>query len=56
LGKPVLDGDVLSLHPGKLAQLLPERVDEHRTTGSSTWIQESYSEDFPGLLRLSRNV
>ena len=35
LGKPVLDGDILSLNPSKLAQLLPERVHEDRATGSS---------------------
>ena len=35
LGKPVLDGDILSLNPSKLAQLLPERFQEDRATGSS---------------------
>ena len=35
LGKPVLDGDILSLNPSKLAQLLPERLHEDRATGSS---------------------
>ena len=35
LGKSVLDGDILSLDPSKLAQLLPERLQEDRDTGSS---------------------
>jgi hypothetical protein len=47
LGKPVLDGDILSLDPAKLAQLLPERVHEHGATGNSALIQETYAEDFP---------
>ena len=52
LGKPVLDGDIFSLNPAKLAQLLPERVHEDRATGSSACIQETYAEDFPCLLRV----
>ena len=52
LCKPVLDGDILSLNPSKLAQLLPERVHEDRAAGSSAWIQETDAEDFPCLLRL----
>ena len=52
LGKPVLDGDILSLDPSKLAQLLPERLQEDRATRSSAWIQETYAEDFPCLLRV----
>src|SRR5439155_15294332 len=35
LGKPVLDGDILSLYPAKLAQLLAKRLHEARHTGSS---------------------
>ena len=35
LCKSVLDGDILSLNPAKLAQLLPERLHEDRATGSS---------------------
>ena len=54
LGKPVLDGDIFSLNPSKLAQLLPERLHEDRATRSSAWIQETYAEDFPCLLRLER--
>ena len=50
LSKPVLDGNVLSLDPSKLAQLLPERIHENRATGSSASIQETYAEDFPRLL------
>ena len=56
LGKSVLDGDILSLNPSKLAQLLPERVHEDRATGSSACIQETYAEDFPCLLRVERNT
>ena len=52
LGKPVLDGDILSLNPSKLAQLLPERLQEDRATRSSACIQETYAEDFPCLLRV----
>ena len=52
LGKPVLDGDILSLNPPKLAQLLPERVHEDRATRSSAWIQETYAKDFSRLLRV----
>ena len=53
LSKPVLDGDILSLDPSKLAQLLPERFQEYRATRSSAWIQVTYAEDFPRLLRVS---
>ena len=53
LGKPVLDGDILSLDPAKLAQLLPERLQEDRATGSSAIIQETYAEDFSCLLRVT---
>ena len=57
LGKPVLDGDILSLNPSKLAQLLPERLQEDRATGSSACIQETYAGDFPCLLRVGgRNI
>jgi hypothetical protein len=51
LGKPVLDGDILSLNPAKLAQVLPERLQEDRATGSSATLQVTYAEDFPCLLR-----
>jgi hypothetical protein len=51
LGEPVLDGDILSLNPSKLAQFLPERLQEDRDTGSSAIIQETYAGDFPCLLR-----
>ena len=52
LGKPILDGDILSLNPAKLAQLLPERLHENRATRSSACIQETDAEDFPCLLRV----
>jgi hypothetical protein len=52
LGKSVLDGDILSLNPSKLAQLLPERLQEDRDTRSSAIIQETYAEDFSWLLRV----
>ena len=52
LCKSVLDGDILSLNPSKLAQLLPERLQEDRDTRSSAIIQETYAEDFPCLLRV----
>jgi hypothetical protein len=31
---------------------LQERLHEDRATGSSAWIEETYAEDFSGLLRL----
>ena len=34
LCKPVLDGEILSLNPSKLAQLLQERLHEVRGAGS----------------------
>jgi hypothetical protein len=46
LCKPVLDGDIFSLNPSKLAQLLPEGLHETRPTGSSACIQETYAETF----------
>ena len=52
LGKPVLDGDIFSLNPSKLAQLLPERLQEDRATGSSAIIQVTYAGNFPCLLRV----
>jgi hypothetical protein len=51
LGKAKLESEVLSLNPTKLAQLLPERVDKDRATGSGAIIQETYAEDSPRLLR-----
>ena len=47
----VLDGDILSLNPSKLAQLLPERVHKDRAAGSSACIQVTYPENFCCLLR-----
>jgi hypothetical protein len=49
LGKPILDGDILSLNPSKLAHLLRERLQEDRAAGRSAWIQETYA----GRLSLS---
>ena len=51
LRKSVLDGEILSLDPAKLAQLLQERLHEDRHTSSSASIQETDAEDFPCLLR-----
>src|SRR5262249_14684316 len=48
----MLDGDILSLDPAKLAQLLPERLQADRATGSSGILQETYAGDFPCLLRV----
>src|SRR4029453_18963581 len=52
LGKSILDGDVFSFNQAKLAQFLPERVQEDRNTRSSTLIKETNAKDFPCLLRL----
>ena len=52
LGKSVLDDEILSLDPLKLAHLLPERLHEDRATRSIAWIEETYAKDFPCLLRL----
>jgi hypothetical protein len=56
LSKPILDGDVFSFKPSKLAQLLPKRLQEDRATGSSAIIQETYTGDFTWLLRLGRKA
>ena len=52
LGKPVLDGDILSLNPSKLAELLQEHLQQPCHTSSSASIEETDAEDFPCLLRL----
>jgi hypothetical protein len=52
LGKSVRDGDVLSLNPSMLAQLLAERLQLNCATGRSTWIQVTDASDFPWLLRV----
>jgi len=52
LCKPILDGDVFSFNPSKLAHLLQERLHEDRATSSSAIIQVTYAEDFSGLLRV----
>jgi hypothetical protein len=52
LCKPVLDGDILSLNPPKLAQLLSERFQEDRAAGSSAIIQKADAEHFSRRLRL----
>src|SRR5262247_921738 len=49
---PILDGNVLSFNPSKLAQLLPECLQADRATGSSGILQETYAGDFPCLLRV----
>src|SRR5262249_17464134 len=57
LGKPIFDCDILPFDPAKLAQLLPECVQENCHTGSSAIIQETYAGDFPCLLRVGkRNI
>ena len=54
LRESVLDGDVFPFNPAKLAQLLPERLQEARDTRSSACIEETDAEDFSCLLRLSQ--
>jgi len=52
LGKPVFDGDILSLSPSKFAQLLPKSIQENRDAGRSAIIQVTNAKDFsrlPGL-------
>ena len=56
LGKSVLDDNVLPLDPTMVAQLLAERVQLNRATGSSTWIQVTDASDFPWLLRVSEGA
>jgi hypothetical protein len=56
LGKPILDGDILSLNPSKLAQLLSERVQEDRATGSSAIFQITDAGNFRCLLRVDGNA
>src|SRR5262247_1075912 len=40
LGKSVLDADILSANPSKLAQLFSKHLHKYRATGSSASIQE----------------
>src|SRR5262245_34438581 len=56
LAVSVLDGDILSLNPAKLAQLLTKRTYEGRAAGSGAIEQENDSEDFPCLLRGGSNA
>jgi hypothetical protein len=56
LAESVLESDILPLNPSKLAQLLVERIDEHRHAGSSALIQETYAESFSLLLRLDERT
>ena len=51
LCKSVLDGDILSLDPSKLAEFLSQRFPKDGTTRSSARIQDSHAEDFSRLLR-----
>jgi hypothetical protein len=51
LGKPVLNGDIFSLNPAKLAQFLPECVEENGNTRCCAIIEEPYAKDFSRLLR-----
>jgi hypothetical protein len=51
LGKSILNGDILSLNSPKLAQLLPECIDENRHARGSAYFQKTYAEDFSRLLR-----
>jgi hypothetical protein len=51
IGKSVLDGNVLSFNPSKLAELLRKRVYENRATGRSGSLQVTDAEDFSRLLR-----
>jgi hypothetical protein len=53
LPKSGLDGEIIALVPAKLAQLLPERLQPDRDSGSRAIIQVTYAEDFSGLLRVS---
>jgi hypothetical protein len=55
LGKPILNGEILSLDPSKLAQFLSEHVQENRAARSSAIIQETDAEDFPCLLRVGHS-
>jgi hypothetical protein len=55
LGKPVLDGDILSFNPSKLAQLLPKRLQEDRGR-SSAITQVTYAGNFSCLLRFCRRL
>src|SRR5262245_39551848 len=52
-GKPVLDGNIFSLNPSKLAQLLPKPVQEVGVARSCARLQVTYSGDFLRLLRLA---
>src|SRR5205085_351157 len=56
LGKSVLDGEILSLNPSKLAHFLQERVHEDRAAGRTREIQVTDAEDFSRLLRLNQRA
>src|SRR5689334_6836282 len=49
--KSVLDCYVLSLDPSEVAELLPERFQEHRHAGTGAVIQKTDARDFLRLLR-----
>jgi len=46
LGKSVLDGDVLSVNPAKLTQLLPECVEENGNTRRCAIIKVTNAKNF----------
>ena len=50
LGKPILDSEIFSLPPSKLAHLLPKCIDENCHAGSRARIQVPDAEDFSLLL------
>jgi hypothetical protein len=52
IGKPILDGDVLSFDPSKIAHFLPERFQETNASRSTGYSEESYAGNFFCLLRL----
>jgi hypothetical protein len=54
--KPILNGDILSLYPSKLTQLLAQHVEKKHTARSSASIQEPYPTNFRQLLRLGRRA
>src|SRR5262249_5163322 len=57
LGESILDGDILSLNPAELAQLLPKHIQVDLATGSRARIEVTDAKDFSGLLRLGkRNI
>src|SRR5215467_10842865 len=50
--KTILESDILAFHPCKLAQLLPQRINQDRAPGRGGDVQITDAKDFSCLLRV----